>query len=224
MDKHYIHGNYSIEANKMVTYNLYIRKEKKMRKALIFISTCVVLTSCTVWGEASDPMAVTLIAGPEEEVESVSLDDVKTGKEIEIDGFGDITFTRYEVQDSLGYKITGGGSIESGAEAEFACLYYDILNTTTKDQDYLADIEVTAIYDEDYIYGGWAFEFNYDYNPDRVISRDMDDYYFCISPLYEGHYMLGATLPNAVINGNKELKLIIKMGGNEMTYYVKRGK
>lgn len=200
-----------------------------MKKKIVLVMTlAMVLSSSVVFAEeANDPMAVTLISGPEEEgAEVASLDDVKLGKEIEIDGFGNITFTSFETLDSVyinGYWLGEGNS--SGTEADFACLYADILNTNKKDRDYLSDVNVTVIYDEDYVYGGWAYQRDYDYEKeqgDTIFFGQGEDHAFAISPMYTGHYVFGATLPNAVINGKKELKIEINVDGNEMTYYVRR--
>ena len=194
-----------------------------MRKRVAFVLTvAMVLPTCIAFaGDVDDPMAVTLISGPEEEeAEPVSLDDVKTGKEIEIDGFGNITFTKFEYLDEVQlnsrYNYT-----HSGEEADYACLYADILNTKTKPSDYLADVEVKMIFNEDYEYAGWSYQIDYDYSNDTFLSTDNEDYN-SIDPMYTGHYVFGATVPNAVVNSKEELKMMIKIGGNEMTYFIRK--
>ena len=195
----------------------------KKRIALVLTIAMILPTCISFAEEADDPMAVTLISGPEEEESSepVSLDDVKTDKEIEIDGFGTITFTAFEFRDRDIYlQGNNGGWISSGEEADYACLYCDIVNTNTKDKDYLANVEVKAIYDEQYEYAGWGYQIDRDKGDDWIEHEH--ELAFSISPMYTGHYVFGATLPNAVINGNKELKIVMKIDGNEMTYYVRK--
>ena len=195
-----------------------------MKKRLVFVLTIAMVlpASMAFAGEANDPMAVTLISGPEEEeAEPVSLDDVKTDKEIEIDGFGNITFTKFEYLDDAIIDKTAGYKTKSGEEAEYACLYADILNTKTRTTDYLADVEVKAIYDDVYEYGGWAYMINRDVRDDAFLSSD-DKHAYSVDPMYTGHYVFGVTLPNAVVNGKEELKMVVKVGGNEMTYFIRK--
>lgn len=44
---------------------------------------------------------------------------------------------------------------------------------------------------------------------------------FEINPLYQGHYLFGCTLPNAVINGSGPLRMVITLDGNEITYNIR---
>ena len=195
----------------------------KKRIAIAMILSMILPTCVAFAGDANDPMAVTLISGPEEEeAEQVSLDDVQTDKEIEIEGFGNITFTSFNYVNSNRLYNPDDTWAKSGEEADFACLYYDILNTNVKDKDYLANVEVKAIYADDYEYGGWCFQIDYDWHRDYWVGHENENHAFSISPMYSGHYVAGVTLPNAVINGKGELKMIITIDGNEMTYYIRK--
>ena len=189
-----------------------------MRKVFVLISACTILASCSVWGETSNPMVVTLIAGPEEESESVSLDDIKIGTDIEIDGFATVTPLDFKYVDAVNVN---GDWTKSRDEADYGTLFMDFLNTTVKPKDYLANVEVKAVYDDTYEYAGWAYQ---------LLDNDAGDWrgsgdkkYILIDPMYRGHYVFGATLPNAVVNGNKELRFEITIDDNEMIYYAKRG-
>lgn len=199
-----------------------------MKKELVVVTMAMAMTMATSTSsvfadESGDPMAVTLIAGPEEEeAEPVSLDDVKLGKEFKIEGFGNLTFTDYQVLDSVRYKTSGGwNTYESGEEADYVNLFADVLNTNVKPKDYLSDVDVKAIYDDTYEYAGWAYQINYDGDKNTYLPHE-NDFFFSINPMYTGHYVYGATLPNAVINGKEELRLELKIDGNEMTYYIRK--
>ena len=45
---------------------------------------------------------------------------------------------------------------------------------------------------------------------------------FNIQPMYEGHYLFGCKLPNAVVNGSEPLSMKITMDGNEFTYHMRK--
>lgn len=187
-------------------------------------------------------MGVQVIGGPETATETVSLDDLKLETEAEIDGWGILTLTGYEVQDGLGYYRSGQKGVYSaandyywsGKEAEYAVLYADIVNTQPKDKNYLDNISVKAIYDDEYEYAGWFYQRNYDNDTEGYYSLEVDRNkqntrwvinaadQFAIGPMYEGHYIFGCTLPNAVFKGNKPLKLVITIDGNEITYNIRK--
>ena len=161
------------------------------RVALVLMVAMVLPTCIAFAGDADDPMAVTLISGPEEEeAETVSLDDVKTDKEIEIEGFGNVTFTGFEFRNKDIYiHSKNGGWMNSGEEADYACLYCDILNTNTKNKDYLANAEITAVYDDQYEYAGWCYQINYDDDKNEWYDHENDGA-FTIAPMYTGHYVM----------------------------------
>ena len=189
-------------------------------------------------------MGVQVIGGPETETEPVSLDDLKIEAEAEIEGWGTITPTSFSFKDYLGH-YTDESTIykwdweknyyESGNDADYALLYLDILNTTTAEKDYLSDYSVKVVYDDTYEYAGWAYQRNYNYGTlsnTGIADEDKDKqnihwaindaYKFAISPMYEGHYIFGCTLPNAVVTGKKPLKLVITIDGNEIIYNIRK--
>lgn len=210
---------------------------KKIFSVLLVLSMLLSASAALAEG-----MGVQVIGGSETETEPVSLDDLKLDTKAEIEGWGDLTFTAYEVQDALGYYRSGrtdvydadGDYYCSGKEAEFAVLYADILNTQLKDKNYLENVSVKAVYDDTYEYAGWFYQRNYNNSTYAYYSLEVDKSKqnirwaidtadnFSISPMYEGHYLFGCTLPNAVISGNKSLKLIITIDGNEITYNIRK--
>lgn len=211
-----------------------------MRKILSMLLVLSMLLSASA--ALAEGMGVQVIGGPETETEPVSLDDLKLETEAEIDGWGILTLTSYEVQNGLGYYRSGRTDVYdagddyywSGKEAEYAVLYADILNTQLKDKNYLENATVKAIYDDTYEYAGWVYQRNYNNGTYGRYSLEVDRSkqntrwvinaadQFAISPMYEGHYIFGCTLPNAVIEGNKPLKLIITIDGNEITYNIRK--
>ena len=210
---------------------------KKILSVLLVLSMLLSASAALAEG-----MGVQVIGGPETETEPVSLDDLKLETEAEIEGWGILTLTAYEVQDGLGYYRSGKTYVYSvskdyywsGKEAEYAVLYADILNTQLKDKNYLENVSVKAVYDDTYEYAGWFHQRNYNNGTDNFASLEVDESkqntrwvvnasdQFSISPMYEGHYIFGCTLPNAVINGSKSLKLIITIDGNEITYNIRK--
>lgn len=217
-----------------------------MKKVLSMLLVFSMLLS--VSAALAEGMGVQVIGGPASETEPVSLDDLKLDSEIPIDGWGIICATGFEIQNSLGYYKQGSheldyynrdhGYYESGIEADYAILYVDITNTQRTQRDFLSNVEVKAVYDDAYEYGGWAYQRNYnngirneydeksyyaiDYgkqNTRFVIDR-VDQ--FSIDSMYQGHYLFGCTLPNAVINSKQPLCLIITIDGNEITYNIRK--
>lgn len=211
-----------------------------MKKILSMLLVLSMLLSASA--ALAEGMEVQVIGGPETETEPISLDDLKLEIKAEIEGWGDLTFTAYEVQDGLGYYRSGKTDVYSasndyywsGKEAEFSVLYADILNTQLKDKNYLENVSVRAVYDDTYEYAGWFYQRNYNNGTYKYDSLEVDRNkqntrwvinaadQFTISPMYEGHYIFGCTLPNAVISGNKPLKLIITIDGNEITYNIRK--
>ncbi len=208
-----------------------------MKKMLALL---VVLTLVPFTALAAD-MGVVFIGGPEMETEPVSLDDIQLNEEVDVPGYGVITVTSFTFTDGLGYYGQGYnyvGNTEayywSGKEAEFAVLYMDILNTATSGKDFLANCEVKAVYDDIYEYGGWSYQRNYNNASYGDASLDADKNkqnvnwvinpadQFTIDPMYLGHYVFGAALPNAVVNSDKPLMLIITIDGNEITYNIRK--
>lgn len=216
---------------------------KKFFSMLIILS---MLLSAAV-ALAEDGMGVQVIGGQNTETEPVSLDDIKLNAEIEIEGYATITPTSFAFQDGLGaYKagqnspgsLANGRNYDhywSGTEAEYAILFMDMLNITAKPQDYLANCEVKVVYDDSFEYAGWYYQRNYDnyvnpYHYDLDADKEHQNTnwainaadQFSIDPMYQGHYIFGCTLPNAVVDSKKPLRLVITIDGNELTYNIRK--
>ena len=210
-------------------------------KKLVTLVLCLMMLLTS--GALAEGMGVQVIGGPAVETEPVSLDDFKLDAEVTIDGYGTLQGTVYEVVDWLGYYKQGKtyfdwsynhGYYQSGQEAEFVVLKMDIVNIMTKDKNFLEQCEVKVVFDDLYEYGGWSYQYNYNNgtrknNEDGAANNQQNKCFvidktdnFVISPMYEGHYCFGCTLPNAVINSKKPLKMIITIDGNEITYNIRK--
>lgn len=209
---------------------------KKLLGVLLVLAMALSLSASLAEGRG-----VQIIGGPDMGAQTVSLDDMKLNSEAVIDGYGCITLTSFEYVDKLGYYDRGEHDLyydsedlyASGVEADYALLKADILNTSVTPKSFLTACEVKVIFDDLYEYGGWYDQ--YDWNN---ASNDGSNYLnagaqnttwvidkedrFEIGPMYTGHYAFGATLPNAVINSKKPLRMIITLDGNELTYHIRK--
>lgn len=210
---------------------------KKILSVLLVLSMLLSASAALAEG-----MGVQVIGGPETETEPVSLDDIKLNAEVEIEGYGIFLPNEFAFADWLGYYKAGKHDIDwyncqyqSGQDAEYAVFRMDITNIVPQAKDFLADCEVKAVYDETYEYAGWFYQVNYNnstykdsnkFGADsqqqnyRWVINNADN--FVIDPMYQGHYVFGCTLPNAVVNSKAPLKLIITLDGNEITYNIRK--
>lgn len=132
------------------------------------------------------------------------------------------------------YYLKNCGFRESGNEADFAWLKIDVLNLKKIDASYLGEITVKVVYDEEYEYGGWVRQFYFDYNNTEIFRYNYQTaigWPACmgtadekpIGMMYSGHYVCGCTLPNFVIaDKSAPLRMIINIGGNELTYNIRK--
>lgn len=210
-----------------------------MKKILSMILVLTMLLGCSA--AMAEGMGVQVIGGPETETEPVSLDDLKLNSVAEIDGYGTIYASNFAYKDVLGYYRSGRSDVcntddfyYSGNEADYAILRMDITNTATKPRDFLSSCDVKVVYDDVYEYAGWFYQYNYN-NKTYNSSHSGEDSgkqntnwvlnaadQFAIDPMYEGHYCFGCTLPNAVVNSKKPLRMIITIDGNEITYNIRK--
>lgn len=210
-----------------------------MKKILSMLLVLSMLLS--VSAALADGMGVQVIGGPATESEPVSLDDFKLNTEATIDGYGILLATEFVFKDQLGYYRSGRTDVYntddfyySGNEADYALLKMDITNISTKPRDFLTSCEVKVIYDDVYEYGGWFYQYNYNngtydssksgedrkkQNTNWVINQADQ---FAINPMYQGHYVFGCTLPNAVVNSKAPLRMVITIDGNEITYNIRK--
>ena len=121
----------------------------------------------------------------------------------------------------------------SGNEAEFAWLKVDIMNLQKTEANFMKDMIVKVVYDDEYEYNGWVRQFNYDYSKSEVFrykETSLVGWPVCLSPvdemsiapMYKGHYVFGCTLPNAVVEDKEApLRMIITIGGHTLTYNIR---
>lgn len=122
---------------------------------------------------------------------------------------------------------------DSGENAEFMTFMMDVTNIQKKGFKFMEDTTVKVVYAEEYEYAGWMRQINYDYNKNvyrwnasttgfktAVISPKNEEE---IGMMYKGTYVIGATLPNAIVEDKSSpLQLVITMGGNEIVYNVRK--
>ena len=167
--------------------------------------------------------------------------DLKPKAAAELSDWGLISCERAVFQDSLGYYREGerevydsyGDYYQSQVEAEFALVYISILNLKNTPVNFQDTCEVKVVYNDEYEFKGWCYQRNYDnavyddapvpgdkgnQNQNWVIN-EADN--FPIQPLFAGHYILGCTLPNAVVEGKEPLQLIAKIRGEEIVYNIR---
>jgi len=131
---------------------------------------------------------------------------------------------------------------DSGSNADFAWLLIDLVNLHKADYPFMKDITVKVIYDDEYEFAGWVRQFNHDYRT-TIFRKDYDGKYYmvetegkynysdyaldpaneeAIGQMYTGSYVLGCTLPNYVVEGSEPLRMEINLGGNELTYNIRK--
>lgn len=121
---------------------------------------------------------------------------------------------------------------DSGTTADFAWLVINITNLQKQEIAYIKEASVKVIFDDEYEYGGWVRQFNYDYNTE-VFRASYEGVYAKtatldpaneepVGMLYTGNYAFGCTLPNAVVESKHPLRMVIMLGGNEITYNIRK--
>ena len=198
----------------------------------------LLFTSGTAW--AADA-GVVVILGPVTEPGFVSLDDMKLNETAEIPGYAEVTLTEFNFVDKFsGYFRMSWGTadeeFESENDADFALVYMIVVNKSNKGVrflDEINDIVFTYTYTDEYKYVGFAYRCNQnlEYPKYPIITKDKDEIEYIeknypetytIKPMFEGHYLIGGTLPNAVVNGKGTLYVTFKLGGNELTYHIRK--
>lgn len=204
-----------------------------MKKLMAWSLLLVVLFSFGA-AKAADA-GVVVIGGPESQINPISLDDMKLNVMAEIPGYAEVTLTDFGYADKLNYYWYDSDDREfnSKNDADFALLYLIILNTSTKGVQFLEEISnIVFTYRDEYTYQGFAYRCNQNwYYPKYALNfedRYIDDYkvkypeIYTIKPMFEGHYVIGGTLPNAVVNGKDSLTLTFRLGENELTYRIRK--
>lgn len=212
-----------------------------MKKIITLVAFLLVLLCASA--AMAEGMGVQVIGGPAAETEPVSLDDIKMNIPFTIDGYGNFEFTSVAFVNHLvsyeeGNRDKAHLVYNSGEEAEYLLVRADILNCTTVARDYMSQLEVKVVFDEVFEYGGWGYQYNYNNGtgysysdlpdgsdigyakPTEYVISSKDN--FAINPMYEGHFVFGCTLPNAVVESKAPLQMIITIGGNELTYNIRK--
>lgn len=138
----------------------------------------------------------------------------------------------YSTKECQIYHMNCGWQ-ESGIEAEFAWLKADIINRQKTAANFMKDITVKVIYDDEYEYNGWVRQFNYDYSKSEIYryqEATLIGWPVCLSPvdemsiapMYKGHYVFGCTLPNFVVEDKESpLRMVITIGSHKLTYNIR---
>ena len=129
---------------------------------------------------------------------------------------------------------------QGGTDADFAFLLVDITNKQKTPVLYSEEIIVKAVYDNEFEYMGWVRQFDYNYDTNRSTDgtdpADVGPKKYgtfiratlnpenekTIDQVYTGHYVIGCTLPNVVVNGTEPLRLEIQLGENTLIYYIRK--
>lgn len=122
----------------------------------------------------------------------------------------------------------------SGKNADFAWLSIDITNMQMSPYAFMKDAKVKVVFNDQYEYAGWVRQINYDYTTTRNTHSDVIDNVETINAVitpageeeigmvYTGHFIFGCTLPNAIVTGKEPLRIEITLGGNEITYNIRK--
>lgn len=124
----------------------------------------------------------------------------------------------------------------SGANADYVWFVVDVTNLQKEAFSVVNNATVKVVLNDDYEFGGWILQLNYDYDTmrDQRLEQREDNYGFLIraaihaadeepiNMMYTGHYVFGCTLPNAAIEGSEPLKIVINLGDNELTYNIRK--
>ena len=150
-------------------------------------------------------------------------ESLRKGERMTVPDLGRVQITGYYQADQFGYFPPGNprGTLkyyDSGVETEYIYVRMSITNTGDYYKDYLISAFVEANYDEVYKYGGWSYQYA-DLKSNSVLSKGDC---FPIAPGKTGYFCFGCTVPNAVVNSKKPLRMIITIDGNEITYNIRK--
>lgn len=137
------------------------------------------------------------------------------------------------LQGDLAYYYKDANWQNSGTNADFIWLKFDVTNLQKTPVPFMKEITVKAVYADEYEFAGWVRQINYDYNrncyrygADKkgggtvVLNPDNEE---AIDMMYTGTYIIGCTLPNSVFEDEASpLRLEINMGENELTYNIRK--
>ena len=204
---------------------------KKIFSVLLVLSMLLIASVAL-----AEDTGIQIIGGPEAEAEVVSLDDFKVGDIAEIAGYGEVTLnSAYWVSslpkyDSVTYYSDWDGKwwesafYESGDEAIYLRLVFDILNTQKESYNFYDDFsEIICTYDDEYQFGGWVRQhIIIEDSGKQLHTLSASDVGWPIGMMYRGQYSVVVTLPldvyTRVMEQDKPLTVSFKLGENEFTY------
>lgn len=192
-----------------------------MKKILLMLLILSMMLTATAF---ADDTGIQVIGGPSTESTPVSMDDMKIGKTVKIDGFGDVTIMSAEWCDKIDYRIENSSSWDrwySKDEAEYLYIKLRILNTQKSAYDYAQEIhDIVCDFGDGYQFGGWYRQREDDTDSGYLYENEKTSYE--IAPLYAGQYGVIVTLPNLVVESKEPLSVTFKIGDNEFTYHHRR--
>ena len=158
--------------------------------------------------------------------------DIKTGNEYTIDNWGIINVAEAtewdEYWNSKGYRSPGYDGV---IESDSIVLTLNITNNTYVPKNYLENVSVKIVYNNQYEITGWwhqlkaSYEYVYDlwtYEEQLVYKYLSESDCMKIDPFYQGYYRFGATVPDYIIKDNKPLYLEVTLGDVIMTYFIRK--
>lgn len=224
-----------------------------------YIAILLMMIIALSFSAVAEDLGVQVIGGEAAAMETLTLDDMKLEQEYKINGYASVapkTFefvnmfaqynkgnaganeTEYQFNGKYSYVYTGDAGYfyknmswqDSGNNADFAMLKVDITNLSKEANKFIEQSSVKVVYDDDYEFGGWIRQINYDFNKRTVYYDWTEMGPATISPddeveidmMYTGTYVFGCTLPTAVIEGKEPLRMEITLGDNELTYHIRK--
>lgn len=121
---------------------------------------------------------------------------------------------------------------DSGKNADYLWLQVDIVNKQSQPYMFMENTSVKVVYNNEYEFSGWIRQTNDDYHvgicrigydgqyAGDVMINPADEE--AINTLYTGRYAIGCTLPTEVINSEDPLRIEIRLGGNKLTYHIRK--
>ena len=189
---------------------------KKILVAILILMTLLAATTALAEG-------VTVLSAPNAvKEEEVSLDDMKLGTAVTVDGYAVITPIKCEWMERMSYgrDTWDVWYYQSGTEADYLVLEVQILNTQYEAVSFLDTCEVKAEFGEGYVFGGWRKQY---WNSQSEYVHHEEKNEFSIDPLYVGRYAFIVTLPNFCKESKEPLSITVKLTEDvEFTYHVRK--
>ncbi len=138
--------------------------------------------------------------------------NLQLGQTLHLDGIGDVTPLSCTYYNKL-YSHKWEHKVAKNEQ--YLLFEVDILNTNRQAREYLPRAEMKVFYDGYYTYQGEVQQLN-DTDTNYCNSTEAE-----LKPLYNSSYAFACKLPNAVINGDGPLTLILTLDGVQLTYDVR---